>query len=63
MHQDVLHKIIVQTKVFVVHSLSPAAKMGEDEDFWVYMSDDSGDMKDVVQAATLSFFTKANGSP
>ena len=61
MHQDVLHKIIVQTKVFVVHSLSPAAKMGEDEDFGV--SDDSGDMKDVVQAATLSFFTKANGSP
>ena len=61
MHQDVLHKIIVETKVFVVHSLSPAAKMSEDEDFGV--SEDSGDVKDVVQAATLSFFIQANGSP
>ena len=48
MCQDVLHKLTalhlllaLKQKVLVVHSLSPTAEKGEDDDFGV--SDDSGD--------------------
>ena len=34
------------TNVFVVHSLSPAAEEGEDDDFGVSDHDDSGDVKE-----------------
>ena len=58
-----LHSAATTTKVLVVHSLSPAAEEGEDDDFEV--SDDSGDVResvDVLRSATPSFFTKVNGS-
>ena len=50
------------TKLLLVHSLSPPAKEREDDDFGV--SEDSGDVKERrLRTATLSFFTKVNGSP
>ena len=39
-----LHSTGTTTKVLVVHSLSPTAEKGEDDDFGV--SDDSGDAKE-----------------
>ena len=53
-----------RTKILVVHSLSPVAEDGEDDDLGV--SDDSGDMKYLKEfsesTSTRSFFTEADGN-